>query len=101
MLEFNVWIKGTWSQWMQVVGLCAVAGWAACGVTPESAVAQGNVAQVNVAQGSAAQEKKEKEEKTVVEEPEKLFEPREYVGSNGHTLKYRLLKPSPYNADRK
>ncbi|MCC6509118.1 MAG: prolyl oligopeptidase family serine peptidase, partial [Pirellulaceae bacterium] len=36
-----------------------------------------------------------------VEEPEKLFEPREYVGAGGKTLNYRLLKPSPYNADRK
>ncbi len=36
-----------------------------------------------------------------VEDPEKLFEPREFVGQNGKVLKYRLLKPSPYNADRK
>lgn len=35
-----------------------------------------------------------------MEDPEKLFEPREFVGTNGETLKYRLLKPSPYNADR-
>lgn len=41
------------------------------------------------------------EDKAVVEDPEKLFEPREFVGANGQTLKYRLLKPSPYNADRK
>lgn len=41
------------------------------------------------------------EDKTVVEDPEKLFEPREFVGSDGKTLNYRLLKPHPYNADRK
>jgi predicted peptidase len=40
------------------------------------------------------------EGKAVVEDPEQLFEPREFVGANGETLKYRLLKPSPYNADR-
>ncbi|MGN6136555.1 MAG: prolyl oligopeptidase family serine peptidase [Aureliella sp.] len=36
-----------------------------------------------------------------MEDPEKLFEPREFVGSNGQTLKYRLLKPAPYDAERK
>jgi predicted peptidase len=41
------------------------------------------------------------EDKAVVEDPEKLFEPREFVGADGQTLKYRLLKPAPYNADRK
>jgi len=40
------------------------------------------------------------EEKAVVEDPQKLFEPREFVGTNGQSLKYRLLKPAPYNADR-
>lgn len=40
------------------------------------------------------------EGKAVVEDPEQLFEPREFVGANGETLKYRLLKPTPYNADR-
>ena len=35
-----------------------------------------------------------------MEDPEKLFEPREYVGADGKVLNYRLLKPTPYNADR-
>ncbi len=36
-----------------------------------------------------------------VEDPKLLFEPRQYTGTSGHTLNYRLLKPSPYNADLK
>ncbi len=39
-------------------------------------------------------------QEATVEDPEKLFEPREYVGSDGKVLNYRLLKPTPYNADR-
>lgn len=35
------------------------------------------------------------------EDPVKLFEPREFAGSSGAVLKYRLLKPAAYNADRK
>lgn len=34
-------------------------------------------------------------------DPVKLFEPREFTGANGKTLKYRLLKPQGYNPERK
>lgn len=34
-------------------------------------------------------------------DPKKLFEPREFVGSNQQTLKYRLLKPLGYQFGRK
>lgn len=40
------------------------------------------------------------QEAKVEEDPVKLFEPREYVGADGKVLNYRLLKPSPYSADR-
>lgn len=41
------------------------------------------------------------ETKTVVEDPAKLFEPREFAGKSGEVLKYRLLKPTSYHPDRK
>lgn len=33
--------------------------------------------------------------------PERLFEPREFVGENGETLKYRLLKPQDYSPSKR
>jgi predicted peptidase len=36
----------------------------------------------------------------VSEDPKQLFEPREFVGSDGKTLKYRLLKPLNYKPDK-
>lgn len=36
-----------------------------------------------------------------VMDPAALFEPREYAGTQGNVLKYRLLKPENYNPDEK
>ncbi len=33
--------------------------------------------------------------------PEQLFEPRDFVGQDGHTLQYRLLKPLNFEAQQK
>ncbi|MFO1062377.1 MAG: prolyl oligopeptidase family serine peptidase [Pirellulales bacterium] len=35
------------------------------------------------------------------QDPNQLFEPREFNGAKGGTLKYRLLKPKGYNPERK
>lgn len=75
----------TCSETARALGIGVLACWAVCFSTPAS---------------SQAQENTKPEDKTVVEDPEKLFEPREFVGAHGETLRYRLLKPSPYNADR-
>ncbi len=40
------------------------------------------------------------QEPPVSEDPAKLFEPREFVGEGGKVLKYRLLKPLGYNANK-
>ncbi|MEZ6080094.1 MAG: hypothetical protein R3C56_31795 [Pirellulaceae bacterium] len=34
-------------------------------------------------------------------DPLKLFEPREYATEEGEKLKYRLLKPADFDADKK
>lgn len=38
---------------------------------------------------------------TEAADPVKLFEPREFAGPDGKTLKYRLLKPANYNPSKK
>lgn len=70
---------------MQFLGI----GLFACGLLPFTVIAS-----------SSAQDSTRKG-KAVVEDPKMLFEPREFVGANGEILHYRLLKPHPYNADRK
>jgi predicted peptidase len=40
------------------------------------------------------------QEQKVSEDPAKLFEPREFAGEGGKVLKYRLLKPLGYNANK-
>jgi predicted peptidase len=77
MMQSKAWFSAFRSP---LACLCIVAGAAVCAVPPTPTFAQ--------------------EDKTVVEDPEKLFEPREFVGANGKSLKYRLLKPAPYDANR-
>lgn len=40
-------------------------------------------------------------EKLVAQDPNQVFEPREFVGSNGVPLKYRLIKPLNYQSGKK
>ena len=94
MLQSNAWLGAICSQWTSLVcssliGSCVVVAAAACGLQTTTGCAQ-----------TPAAPKVTQEDKTVVEDPEKLFEPREYVGAGGKTLKYRLLKPAPYDSDR-